>query len=100
MSPLAERFARNLWRSRRRAGLTQGEAAEIAGMSRTALGALEQGRRLPRGDTILRLAAATGVSPCVLMAGLRWQPGYHVDGDFSVDPPAPLLLLRKGGDAP
>jgi transcriptional regulator with XRE-family HTH domain len=96
LTPLGERFARNLWRSRRRAGLTQGELAEIVGMHRTALSALELGGRLPRVDTILLLAAGTGVSPCALLAGMQWRPGRYVDGDFYVDPPAPLLLRKVG----
>jgi transcriptional regulator with XRE-family HTH domain len=98
-TPLGERFGRNLGRSRRRAGLlTQGELADAVGMARTAIGTIELGQRMARADTILKLAAAANVSPCVLLAGLAWRPGYYVDGDFYVEPPAPLLL-KKGGRA-
>ncbi|TMK57408.1 MAG: helix-turn-helix transcriptional regulator [Actinobacteria bacterium] len=97
LTPLGERFGRNLWRSRRRAGfLTQGELAAAVGMARTAIGAIELGQRMVRADTILKLAAATNQSPCVLLAGLEWRAGYHVDGDFYVESPA-SPLLRKGG---
>jgi transcriptional regulator with XRE-family HTH domain len=96
LTPLGERFARNLWRSRRRAGLTQGELAESVGMHRTALSALELGQRLPRVDTIVKLAAGTEVSPCVLLVGMEWRPGHYVDGDFYVERPAPLLLRKVG----
>jgi transcriptional regulator with XRE-family HTH domain len=97
LTAIGERFGRNLWRSRRRAGfLSQRELAEAVGMARPAIGNVEQGRCMPRADTILKLAAATNVSPCVLLAGLAWQPGHHVDGDFFVEPPAPFLL-KKGG---
>jgi len=98
--PLAERFGRNLWRTRRRSGfVTQGELAEAVGMARTAVGNIELGRCMPRVDSILKFAAAAEVSPCVLLAGLAWRPGYHVDGDFYVEAPAPFLL-RKGGRNP
>lgn len=98
LAPIAERFGRNLWRSRRRAGcLSQEELAAAVGLSRTAIGTIEVGRCMSRVDTILRLAAATNESPCVLLAGLEWRPGYHGAGDFYVEPPAPLLLRKGGG---
>lgn len=85
LTPLGERFGRNLWRSRRRAGLTQGELAELVGIHRTALCALERGVSLPRLDTVLKLAAGTNASTCVLLAGLEWRPGRYVDGYFLCD---------------
>lgn len=91
---LGERFGRNLWRSRRRVDLTQEDLAGLVGLSRTHIGALEHGLRLPRIDTIVRLAAGTDVSTCELLAGMEWHPGRYVDGDFYIEPPAPLLLPR------
>lgn len=88
---LAERFALNLWRSRRRADLTQEELASRVGLSRPHISLLERGLRLPRIDTILRLAAAMDVSVCVLLAGIEWRPGRHVDGDFHIEHPAASL---------
>ncbi len=43
------------------AGLTQGELAERAGVSRQLVGAVEAGRHLPRVDAAIRLAGALGV---------------------------------------
>ena len=83
--PLAQRFGRNVWRSRRRADLTQDELARLAELSRVDIGAVERGERLPRLDTILKLAAGTETSTCVLLEGLRWRPGYYVEGAFNIE---------------
>jgi transcriptional regulator with XRE-family HTH domain len=74
---LAERFAANVVWFRHEAGLSQQELAERIGMSRTVLGVLEQGRRLPRLDTILKLAAGLEVGTCELLAWLWWLPARH-----------------------
>lgn len=85
---LAERFGLNLWRSRRRADLSQEELGSLIGLTRDAIQKLEKGRRLPRLDTIVKLAAGTNVSTCVLLEGMQWLPGRYVDGDFHVEHPA------------
>lgn len=91
---LGERFGRNLWRARRRADLSQRELADLVGLNRANVSALERGLRLPRIDTILKLAAGTGVSACDLLEGMEWRPGRQVDGDFYVEHPA--AALRRG----
>lgn len=88
---LQERFGRNLWRCRRRADLSQEDLANLVGLSRDAISRLEKGERLARLDTILKLAAGTNVSTCVLLEGLTWRPGRYVDGDFYVEHPAAEL---------
>jgi len=88
---LEERFGLNLWRSRRRADLSQEDLANLVGLSRNAIYTLELGRRLPRLDTILQLAAGTNVSVCFLLKGMEWRPGRYVDGDFYVEHPAASL---------
>jgi transcriptional regulator with XRE-family HTH domain len=88
---LAERFGLNLWRSRRRAGLSQDDLASLVGVSRAAISPLERGLRLPRIDTILKLSAGMNVSPCALLEGMEWRPGRYVDGDFYVEHPAASL---------
>jgi transcriptional regulator with XRE-family HTH domain len=82
-SPLAARFGANLRRARQGADLTQEGLAHLVELSRCDIGQLERGLRLPRLDTILKLSAGVARSPCVLLAGLRWQPGYQVEGQFS-----------------
>lgn len=88
---LAERFGHNLCRSRRRAGLSQEDLGDLVGLTRQGIGQLELGRRLPRVDTIVKLATGTHVSPCVLLDGMAWRPGRYVDGDFYVEHPATSL---------
>jgi transcriptional regulator with XRE-family HTH domain len=84
-SPLAVRFGRNLWHQRRRADLSQKELANLAGLHRVEIGKIERGERLPRLDTILKVSAGVGASPCELMAGLRWYPGREIEGQFYVE---------------
>lgn len=81
-SPLADRFGANLRRARRDAGLSQERLARLVELSRCDVSQYERGLRLPRLDTILKLSAGVAVSPCVLLAGLRWHPGYQVEGQF------------------
>ena len=91
MPTLEERFGLNLWRGRRRAGLSLEELSNIVGLSRDAVNQLELGRRLPRLDTILQLASGTNVSTGFLLDGMEWRPGRYVDGDFYVEHPAASL---------
>jgi transcriptional regulator with XRE-family HTH domain len=74
---LGERFAANLVWLRHQAGLTQQELADRIGMNRVVLGELEQGRRLPRLDTILKLIAGLEVRNCDLVAWMWWDPARH-----------------------
>lgn len=48
--------------ARRRAGLTLRELAELADTSHSTLVAYEQGRRVPRADTLIRVLDAAGVA--------------------------------------
>ncbi len=98
-SRLADQFGRNLWRSRRRADLTQEELARLTELHRGDIGELERGRRLPRLDTILKVSAGVEASPCVLLAGLRWRPGYYVEGDFYVEDGSEWAADTKKGEA-
>jgi transcriptional regulator with XRE-family HTH domain len=74
-TPLTRRFGRQVWRLRRRAYLSQDDLAGLLDLHRTEISQLERGLRDPRLDTILKLAAGIEVSPCDLIAGLRWRPG-------------------------
>lgn len=83
---LAERFSANLVWFRHKAGLTQQELADRVGMSRPVLSALEQGRRLPRIDTILKLVAGLEVENCDLVAWMWWDPATHEHFDSPAEP--------------
>jgi len=74
-SPVGQHFGRRLWFRRRLAGLSQDELGRLIGSDRTEISQFERGLRIPRLDTILKLAAGVEVSPCDLVAGLRWRPG-------------------------
>jgi len=72
---LAEHFGRNLLRARRRADYSQEELSDICDMHRTAIGLLENGARLPRLDSVVKLAGGVNVEPSVLIDGIAWHPG-------------------------
>jgi transcriptional regulator with XRE-family HTH domain len=91
---LGERFGANLWLSRRRAGLSQQALGDLVGMNRVNVSVLERGLRLPRIDTILKLAAGTNVSACELLTGMEWR----VDSGFRItNPGVALERLAEGG---
>lgn len=82
---LGERFGANVVWFRSKAGLSQEALGERVGMNRVAIGELERGRRLPRLDTILKLAAGLGVSACDLVAWMWWDPATHEHFDSPAD---------------
>ena len=70
MEEVAKQFGRNLHVARWEAGITQGDLAARVFIDRSALSRLEQGRRLPRLDQIVRLADAIGVQVHDLLHGI------------------------------
>jgi len=68
---VARRFADNLARCRERADITQEELGLRAGVHRTQVGRLERAERMPRIDTLVKLADALSVSPADLMEGIE-----------------------------
>lgn len=86
---VAKQLGRNLWRARRRADLSQEKLAALCSLHRTEIGLLEKGGRLPRADTLMKLADALGVRVESLLEGIEWiPPGPPAGGSFAV---------RKGG---
>lgn len=83
---VAERFGRNLLAARRRAGFSQEELGVFAALHRTEIGLLENGRRVPRIDTLVKLAACLGVPPGDLLAGIDWIPRMPSEGSYLVEP--------------
>lgn len=73
-SPVAAQFGRNLGSHRRQARVSQETLAFRAGLHRTEIGMLERGERLPRIDTLIKLAIALSVPPGELLAGIRPPP--------------------------
>lgn len=66
-SPLRQALARNLRDLRGERGLSQEELADLAGLHRTFVGAVERCERNISLDNIGKLAAAIGVTASVLL---------------------------------
>ncbi len=69
----ARRFGINALECRGRAGFSQQRTADRAGIHRTEVSLIEGGKRVPRLDTIVKLAGAVGVQPCELLRGIVWE---------------------------
>jgi transcriptional regulator with XRE-family HTH domain len=83
---VARRFGENLRRARRHADLSQEEVGYLASLHRTEIGLLERGARVPRIDTLVKLASALSIPPEELLGGIDWQPGSVQPGGFGVTP--------------
>ena len=80
---VSEPFRLNLRRLRRRVGLSQAQLAARASLHRTEIGLLEKGERLPRIDTLMKLAASLEVPPGELLDGIEWVPSSgEAEGTF------------------
>ena len=81
-------FGENLRRARRRAGISQEMLGARASLHRTEIGLLERGARVPRIDTLIKVAAALTIPPGDLLAGIDWTPGSTTttDGNFAFAP--------------
>jgi transcriptional regulator with XRE-family HTH domain len=66
-----QRFGANLRAARTGAGLSQEALAYEAVVDRAAISVYERGRREPNLRTVLKLARALGLSPVVLLDGVR-----------------------------
>lgn len=83
----AARLGRNVFMARRRGGLSQEALAALASLHRTEVGLLEKGKRLPRVDTLIKLASALGVGAEELLEGVDWVvPAPTRPGSFVVSP--------------
>ena len=87
MNAIAWQFAENLLIARRRAGLSQEQLGFGAGLHRTEIGELERGHRLPRIDTVIKLAGALELPPGDLLKGMAWKPGRWPSGRFLTSAP-------------
>ena len=79
---VAQRFGANLVACRKRVGITQEELSFLAGLHRTEIGLLERACRIPRIDTLAKLAGALEVPPADLLTGIEWEPGDVRYGRF------------------
>lgn len=92
------RFGENLRRSRPLMDLSQEELGQRASLHRTEIGKLECGHRLPRLDTIVKLAGGLEIAPGDLLVRMRWWPGRPSElGSFDLAYEAAPARLRRGG---
>lgn len=71
---LKARFASNLRRVRKRAGLSQETLGFRSELHPTEISQLERGGRIPRVDTLVKLAIGLDADPCELLDGMTWAP--------------------------
>lgn len=84
---VARKLGQNLWRCRRRASMSQEELGARASLHRTEIGMLEQGARLARVDTLMKLAGALAIPAEELLEGIHWVPGASPEGRFVIAEP-------------
>ena len=82
---VARQFGANLHIARKRAGLSQEEIGSRASLHRTEIGLLERGARVPRIDTLIKLASGLGIRiDCALLDGITWTAGTSQAGGFEI----------------
>lgn len=84
MNPVAIQFGMNLRYCRAKADLSQEDLGFAAGLHRTEIGLLERGARVPRIDTLVKVATGVAVPPGELLDGIEWKSGTVVRGGFNV----------------
>lgn len=93
-------FAENLVRCRKRADLSQEALGVRASLHRTEISLLERGTRIPRIDTLVKLAGALSISPCDLLDGIAWRPGSASVGGFEPIPDPDEAVAQAGRGSP
>ena len=82
---VARRFGENLRRLRKGAGISQEELGLRCSLHRTEIGLLERGARVPRIDTLIKIASGLGVRiDCKLLDGISWTPATTEAGGFQI----------------
>lgn len=82
---VAIRFGENLRRLRTQAGISQEELGLRCSLHRTEIGLLERGARVPRIDTLIKIASGLGIRlDCALLDGIGWASGTTLAGAFTV----------------
>jgi transcriptional regulator with XRE-family HTH domain len=80
---VAKRFGENLRRLRKGAGISQEELGLRSSLHRTEIGLLERGARVPRIDTLIKIASGLGIRiDCKLLNGISWTPAITEAGGF------------------
>lgn len=96
---VARRFGENLRRHRKAADISQEELGLRCSLHRTEIGLLERGARVPRIDTLIKIASGLGIRiDCALLDGIAWTPAITEAGAFTIlPPPEPGALVDRAG---
>ena len=87
---MAKRIGHNVLLARHRVGYSQEELGRRCSLHRTEIGMIENGDRLPRSDTLLKLAGGLEVGAEVLLRGIEWiPPGPTAGACFGIISPEP-----------
>jgi transcriptional regulator with XRE-family HTH domain len=62
--------------------MSQEELGLRSSLHRTEIGLLERGARVPRIDTLVKIACALAVHPVELLEGIEWRPHSIQRGGF------------------
>lgn len=82
---VAKRFGENLRRLRKGADISQEELGLRCSLHRTEIGLLERGARVPRIDTLIKIASGLGIRiDCKLLDGISWTPPTTEAGGFKI----------------
>jgi transcriptional regulator with XRE-family HTH domain len=93
---VAKRFGENLRRLRRRADISQEELGLRSSLHRTEIGLLERGARVPRIDTLIKIATGLGVRiDCALLDGITWTLGTTQAGGFKIEEESEAVRLIR-----
>jgi transcriptional regulator with XRE-family HTH domain len=84
---VAGHFGKNLLALRKRAKMSQEALGKRSSLHRTEIGLLERGSRVPRIDTLVKLASALSVKPEALLHGINWTPESVRQGEFELGGP-------------
>lgn len=80
---LAQQFGKNVRRLRRKQGFSQKQFAELCSLHRSAINVIEQGQRLPRLNTLLKIMAVLDWQIDELLLGVpAWVPGPDRSGEW------------------
>ena len=79
MMDVATRFGENLRRVRKGVGISQEELGFRSSLHRTEIGLLERGARVPRIDTLIKIASGLGIRIDLPPGGHQLDPGQAND---------------------
>jgi transcriptional regulator with XRE-family HTH domain len=83
---VAKQFGENLRRLRKGSGISQEALGLRCSLHRTEIGLLERGARVPRIDTLIKIASGLGIHPGAPLAGISWTPATTTGtaGEFKI----------------